>query len=72
MSDTAHYDGLESRAPAERERDFFTRFVPYLEQALDAAPGLKAHLGDVDAASITSREVALMMNIAYSGVSCST
>ncbi len=56
MSDTAHYDGLEIRAPAERERDFFKRFVPYLEQALDAAPGLKAHLGDVDAASVTSRE----------------
>jgi phenylacetate-CoA ligase len=56
MSDSAHYDGLETREPAERERDFFKRFVPYLVQALDAAPGLKAHLGDTDPASVTSRE----------------
>jgi phenylacetate-CoA ligase len=55
MSVHAHYDGLEARDPEERERGFFARFAPFLETALAAAPGLKAHLGDIDPASITTR-----------------
>jgi len=55
MSDPAPYDALETREPAERERDFFARFAPHLANALAAAPGLKRHLGEIDPAAITSR-----------------
>ena len=52
---TDHFDALESRDSADREADFFTRFAPFLAQAIDQAPGLKRHLGDVDPAAITAR-----------------
>ena len=52
---TDHFDALESRDPAARETDFFTRFAPFLAEAMAQAPGLKKHLGDVDPAAITSR-----------------
>jgi phenylacetate-CoA ligase len=52
---TDHFDALECRDPAAREADFFTRFAPFLGQALDQAPGLKRHLGAIDLAAIISR-----------------
>ncbi|TDI54136.1 MAG: phenylacetate--CoA ligase family protein [Alphaproteobacteria bacterium] len=52
---TDHFDALEVRDPAAREADFFARFVPFLEQAIAEAPGLKRHLGDIDSATISSR-----------------
>ncbi len=56
MPDIAPYDALEARDPADRERNFFTRFGPFLKNALAAAPGLKKHLGAVDPAAVTSRD----------------
>lgn len=50
-----HFDALETRSPEEREASFFARFVPFLEAALMAAPGLRRHLGDCDAAAVASR-----------------
>jgi phenylacetate-CoA ligase len=44
----------ETRAPAERERDLLARLPALIDAAL-RAPGWRAHLGPVDARSITSR-----------------
>jgi len=44
----------ETRAPAERERDLLARLPALIDAAL-RAPGWRAHLGAVDARSITSR-----------------
>ena len=53
MSD--HYDKLEIRDPAEREREQFAHLPGILARAM-AAPGWAKHLAGVDAKSITSRE----------------
>lgn len=52
MSD--HYDALETRSPAEREADQFSRLPQVVAKAL-TAPGWAAHLGAVDPATVTSR-----------------
>jgi phenylacetate-CoA ligase len=52
MSD--FFDSLETREPAERERDLMRRLPDLLARAL-AAPGWAEQLGGVDAQSITSR-----------------
>ncbi|WP_026379894.1 phenylacetate--CoA ligase family protein [Afifella pfennigii] len=54
MSD--HFDVLETRPRQERERDFFSRLVPFLTQALLDAPGLQRHLAGIEPRSLTSRE----------------
>ena len=46
-----HFDARETRSPAERERDLFER-LPALVAAAVRAPGWRAHLGNVDPASI--------------------
>jgi phenylacetate-CoA ligase len=53
MSD--HHDKLETRDPAEREREQFAHLPGILARAM-AAPGWARHLAGVDAKSITSRE----------------
>jgi phenylacetate-CoA ligase len=49
------YDSLETRDPAERERDLMAR-LPALIAAALKAPGWKKHLARVDAKSVTSRD----------------
>src|SRR5437763_14221023 len=52
MSD--HYDALETRAPAEREAELFSRLPGVLRTAM-TAPGYAEHLNGIDPAEITSR-----------------
>src|SRR5579859_5614878 len=51
---TDHYDSRETRDPAAREAELFSRLPEVLRKAL-AAPGYAAHLGGVDPAEVTSR-----------------
>jgi phenylacetate-CoA ligase len=50
----SHYDALETRAPAEREADLFSRLPDILRKAM-AAPGYAEHLKGIDPAAITDR-----------------
>lgn len=52
MSD--HYDSLESRVPAQREREQFAALPPVIACAM-TAPGWAKHLAGVDPKSVTSR-----------------
>jgi phenylacetate-CoA ligase len=49
-----HYDNLEIRDPAAREKDQFGRLPELMARAM-TAPGWAAHLKGVDAKSVTSR-----------------
>jgi phenylacetate-CoA ligase len=49
-----HYDTLETRDPAERERDLFARLPALVAHAM-TAPGWAAHLDGVDPKTVTSR-----------------
>jgi phenylacetate-CoA ligase len=49
-----HYDALETRSPAEREADLFSRLPEVLRKAM-AAPAYAERLRGVDPAGITSR-----------------
>jgi phenylacetate-CoA ligase len=51
---TSHYDALETRDPAERERDLFSRLPDILRKAM-TAPAYAEHLKGIDPAAITSR-----------------
>ena len=51
---TDHYDVLETREPAEREADLFSRLPEVLRMAM-AAPAYAERLKGIDPASITSR-----------------
>jgi phenylacetate-CoA ligase len=51
---TQPLESRETRAPGERERDLLARLPALIDAAL-RAPGWRAHLGAVDARSITSR-----------------
>jgi phenylacetate-CoA ligase len=51
---TDHYDALETRKPAEREADLFSRLPDVLRNAM-AAPAYAARLQGTDPATITSR-----------------
>ena len=51
---TAHYDALETRDPAAREADLFTRLPNILKSAM-AAPAYAERMKGVDPASVTSR-----------------
>jgi phenylacetate-CoA ligase len=51
---TSHYDALETRDPAEREADLFSRLPDVLRKAM-AAPAYAEHLKDIDPSAITSR-----------------
>ena len=51
---TDHFDSLETRDPAERERDLLARLPALIASALKA-PGWAKHLAGVDAKSVTSR-----------------
>jgi phenylacetate-CoA ligase len=49
-----HYDALETRDPAAREAELFSRLPDVLRKAL-AAPGYAEHFGSIDPARINSR-----------------
>ena len=49
-----HYDALETRDPAAREREQFARMPEIVARAM-TAPGWAAHLKGVDPKSVTSR-----------------
>lgn len=49
-----HYDALETRDPAQRDKDQFSTLAQTLTRAL-TAPGWAKHLSGVDSKSITSR-----------------
>jgi phenylacetate-CoA ligase len=51
---TQHYDALETRDPAEREVDLFSRLPDILRKAM-TAPAYAEHLKGIDPAAITSR-----------------
>jgi phenylacetate-CoA ligase len=51
----AHFDMLETRDPAERERDLMARLPAQIAHAKAHAPWFAASLRDVDAAAIASR-----------------
>src|SRR5277367_3527301 len=51
---TDHYDALETREPAIREADLFSRLPTVLRRAM-AAPAYAERLGSIDPADITSR-----------------
>lgn len=54
MSTTGHYDALETRAPAAREAELFSRLPAILRQAMET-PGYAERLHGIDPAQITSR-----------------
>jgi phenylacetate-coenzyme A ligase PaaK-like adenylate-forming protein len=54
VSATDHYDTLETRAPATREAELFSRLPNILRKAMEA-PGYAAHLRGIDPAQITNR-----------------
>ncbi len=49
-----HFDSLETRDPAPREKDLFARLPAQIARAM-SAPGWKKHLAGVDAKSVNSR-----------------
>ena len=51
---TDHYDALETREPAKREADLFSRLPDVLRKAM-AAPAYAERLKGIDPADITSR-----------------
>jgi phenylacetate-CoA ligase len=50
----SHYDALETRDPAEREQDLFSRLPDILRKAM-AAPAYAEHLKGIEPAAVTSR-----------------
>src|SRR5258705_6941803 len=51
---TDHYDALETREPAKREAELFSRLPDVLRKAL-AAPAYAERLRGIDLAAVTSR-----------------
>jgi phenylacetate-CoA ligase len=49
-----HFDSLETRDPAAREKDLFARLPAQIARAM-SAPGWARHLAGIDAKSVTSR-----------------
>ena len=52
---TPHFDALEIRDPAERERELFDRLPGFLSEASTNAEGLADWLAGIDLSSITDR-----------------
>ena len=52
---SSHYDALETRAAAERERDLLVRLPLHIAHAKAHAPAYAALLGDIVAMHVTSR-----------------
>ncbi|MGH7749980.1 MAG: phenylacetate--CoA ligase family protein, partial [Candidatus Dormibacteria bacterium] len=51
-----HYDALETRDPALREREQFARLRQQLAHAIAHAPAFAQRLAGIDSATIDSRE----------------
>ena len=51
-----HFDSLETRDPAAREKDLFTRLPAAIAHAM-TAPGWAKHLGAIDPKSITVEDM---------------
>jgi len=56
MGASEHFDALETRDPAERERDLMARLPAQIAHAKARSPWFAESLRDVDAAQIASRE----------------
>src|SRR5262245_29290653 len=54
QADRSHYDALETRDPAERERDLFARLPAAIALAM-TAPGWARQLAGIDAQAVRSR-----------------
>src|SRR3954452_12960037 len=54
QADQSHYDALETRDPAERERDLFARLPATIAHAM-TAPGWARQLAGIDAPAVRSR-----------------
>src|SRR5690348_1777648 len=54
MTTSEHFDDLETRDPAAREKDLLTRLPDAIAHAM-TAPGWAKHLAGVDPRAITSR-----------------
>src|SRR3954471_4882497 len=59
---TDHYDALETRDPAERERDLFSRLPDILRKAM-AAPAYAERFKGIDPAAITSRAALARLSV---------
>jgi phenylacetate-CoA ligase len=51
-----HFDEIETRDPAAREKSQFALLPDLIRRAITEAPGWARHLGSVDAGAVTSRE----------------
>jgi phenylacetate-CoA ligase len=49
-----HYDSLEARDPAQRDAAMLAALPGFLRHALDHAPAMVAHLGELDPDTVTS------------------
>ena len=54
MTEQQHFDSLETRDPAAREKDLFARLPAQIARAM-SAPGWKKQLASIDAKSVNSR-----------------
>ncbi|MFY9684250.1 MAG: AMP-binding protein [Pseudolabrys sp.] len=59
---TGHYDSLEIRDPAEREREQFAQMPAVIAQAM-TAPGWAKHLAGADAKAVSSRAALATMPV---------
>lgn len=53
--DAKHFDQLETRDPAARERAQFAMLPGLLQRAMTGAPGWARHLGGIEPSAVTSR-----------------
>jgi phenylacetate-CoA ligase len=60
---TDFYEPREAADPGEREAAFFARFAPFLAKALEAAPGLRRHIGDIGGRRVDSRHALAMLPV---------
>ena len=58
-----HYDALETRDPAQRERELFAALASQLAHAKANAPYFAKLLADVDVQAVTSREALAMLPV---------
>ncbi len=52
---TDHYDALETRDPAQREEDIFSRLPAFVRTAVDKAPGWARQLDGIDPGALRDR-----------------
>ncbi len=65
--DTAVYDPLEIRDPADRERSQLSLLASFIARARQVAPGWAGHLAGIDPATVVSRETLAKLPILRKG-----